>query len=208
MPAGNAWEAGELCRGLDFLCTGVDGDIKVAADLAVAGLVFAGAGLGSLIAYSSRQNTHIIVFASFALWVLASVLLLASWAVFTSTLGKDAQCKVEAESGKGVVVAAGRFSDIINESGSFTYGFVIGSWLVAFIPIVLIALRINDISTKKLVDEVDSTKKPVEEVDVKLDAQAQSIGAQTQKALGMPREPEAADSTVPNLEAKPTQVEV
>jgi len=77
------------------------------------------------------------------------ILLLASWAVFASTTGKDAECKVEAESGKGVVIASGKFGDIINGSGSYTFGYVIGAWLMSGLPIALIAVRIKDLPDSK-----------------------------------------------------------
>lgn len=63
--------------------------------------------------------------------------------MFAGTIGKDTECKVEAESNQGAVIAQGKFGDIINGGGSYTYGFVIGSWLLTFVPIVLIALRIK-----------------------------------------------------------------
>jgi hypothetical protein len=125
------------------LCTGVDSDVKVAADCAVAGLVFAAFGLGCLVTHSIKFEYRLILFASLAFWALAWVLLLASFAVFAGTIGKDTECKVEAESKQGAVIAQGKFGDIINGGGSYTYGFVIGSWLLTFVPIVLIALRIK-----------------------------------------------------------------
>merc|ERR1712196_317023 len=126
MPPGTAWESGKLCRDVEFLCTGVADDIKVAADLLVAGLAFALSGLGCLVAYSIRQNFQKVLFTSLFFWAIASILLLASWAVFAGTLGKNAVCKVEAESGDGIVMASGKFGDIINGNGSYTYAFVVG----------------------------------------------------------------------------------
>jgi len=149
MPAGNAWEAGELCRDVGFLCAGVDGDIETAGKLSVAGLVFAGLGLACLIAHTMRQNFQKVLLTSMGFWLLAWVLLLASWASFASIIGKDAECKVEAESRKGAVIASGKFGDIINGSGSYTYGVVCGSWLLASVPITLIGLRIKDLRNPK-----------------------------------------------------------
>jgi len=152
MPAGNAWEEGELCRDVSFLCTGVDTDVKTAGDLGLAGLVFAMIGLGCLVTYSMKQHLQPVLLVSLATWVLAWILLFASWAVFAGAVGKDAECKVEAESKKGVVIAVGKFGDIINESGSYTYGVVIGSWLLSVVPIVLISLRVKDRTMSKSMD--------------------------------------------------------
>jgi hypothetical protein len=149
MPAGNAWEEGELCRDVGFLCAGVDDDIRSAADLSVAGLAFATCGLGCLVTHAIRPNFQKILFASLASWILAWILLLVSWAVFASTIGKDAECKVEAESGTGIVIASGKLGDIINGSGSYTFGFVIGAWLLSGLPTALIAIRIKDLRSSK-----------------------------------------------------------
>jgi hypothetical protein len=145
MPTGNAWKKGDLCRHLDFLCSGVEGDIKSAAELSVFGLIFASIGLTCVIAHAMRQNYQGVLFISLAFWVIAWILLLASWAVFAGSLGKNAVCKVEAESKKGAVIATGKFGDIINLSGSYTFAVVIGAWLLSFAPITLILFRINEL---------------------------------------------------------------
>ena len=75
-------------------------------------------------------------------------MLLASWATFASTMRSDAECIVEAESKKGAVIAVGKFGDIINGSGSYTFGYVIGAWLLDFVTIALISLRIKDVKSK------------------------------------------------------------
>merc|ERR1712224_761589 len=134
---------------MGFLCAGVDGDIETAGKLSVAGLVFAGLGLACLIVHAMKLDFQKILFASLASWLLAWVLLLASWASFASIIGKDAECKVEAESRQGAVIASGKFGDIINGGGSYTYGYVCGSWVLSFVPIALIGLRIKDLKTAK-----------------------------------------------------------
>jgi len=144
MGSGNAWEAGDRCRDTGFMCNGVEEDVKVAGDLGVAGLVFSVIGLATLVTYSMKQNLTIVLVASLASWILASILLFGSWATFAGSLGKDAVCKVEAESLEGAVLAIGKFGDITN-GGSYTYCFIIGSWLLSFVPISLIALRIKDV---------------------------------------------------------------
>jgi len=155
----NAWEAGNLCRDLGFMCTGVEGDIETAADLSVAGLVFSMIGLATLVTYSMKQNLTGILCTSFLSWGIAFILLFASWTVFAGTLGKEAVCKVEAESLEGAVLAKGKFGEISN-GGSYTYGFVIGSWLLSVVPITLIYLRIRDVLKAKR--EADAPQMPEE----------------------------------------------
>jgi len=171
MPAGNAWKKGELCRSLDFVCTGVDGDIGVAANLSVSGLAVAIIGLGMLVMYSLKLERSIYLFVSLGFWALAWVLLLASWASFASILGKDASCKVEAESAQGIVLANGKFGDIINGNGSYTYGFVIGSWICTSVVILLIGLRIYEMrspETKEMQAENSPPQKAENETKVEV----------------------------------------
>jgi hypothetical protein len=167
MPAGNAWEGGKLCRDVDFLCAGVSGDIKSAADLSVAGLVFAAGGLVCVVAHAIRQNYQGVLFASFAFWSVAWMLLLASWAVFAGTLSKTAVCKVEAESGDGVVIATGKFGDIIKGSGSYTFGYVIGAWFLSTVPIILILSRINELRGSKPSTKQDEAKPSTKQDEAK-----------------------------------------
>jgi sodium-dependent phosphate cotransporter len=142
-----AWKGtkGNVCRAIDTLCTNVDGSIKAAADLSVVGLVLAGVGQICLLIYSMKLNLHQVVMASCGFFGLASIFLLASWAVFAGIKNKDSKCIVEADSNKGAVYAHGKFGEIINDAGSYTYGVVIGAWLLLFVPITLIVFRIKDV---------------------------------------------------------------
>jgi hypothetical protein len=147
---GKAWTKGDVCRDVKDLCTDVDGSVKVAADLSVAGLVGVGLGQACLIAYSMKPETgNPVVMTSLALFAFAWIMLLASWTAFAGTIGKDAKCIVEADSNKGAVIASGKFGDIINDAGSYTFGFVIGAWLLLSVTITLVLLRIKDINTAK-----------------------------------------------------------
>jgi sodium-dependent phosphate cotransporter len=167
---GNAWEAGERCRDTAFLCSGVEEDVKTAGDLGVAGLAFSAFGLITLVAYSMKQNLTTVLIASLASWIIASVLLLASWATFAGSLGKDAVCKVEAESLEGAVLAIGKFEDITN-GGSYTYGFIIGSWLLSFVPISLIALRIKDVLARNA--QISESENVISEISEPEESKAQ-----------------------------------
>jgi len=42
----------------------------------------------------------------------------------------------------GAVWAHGRFGDIFN-AGGYAYGFVLGSWLLVHVPVLLIVLRLK-----------------------------------------------------------------
>merc|ERR1712232_480889 len=159
-------EEGKLCRDVDFLCSGVEGNIKSAADLSVVGLVFAGCGLACVVTHAIRQNYQGVLFISLAFWIIAWTFLLASWAVFAGSLGKNAVCKVEAESGKGAVVATGKFGDIINLSGSYTFAVVIGARLLSSVPITLILFRINGLrAVKQQGDSEPMQDSKLEEID-------------------------------------------
>ena len=86
---------------------------------------------------------------SCGLFSLAWVMLLASWTTFAGTISKDTTCIVEAESRTGAVMASGKFGDIINGSGSYTFGFVIGCWLLLPVTIALVAMRIRAVMSQE-----------------------------------------------------------
>jgi hypothetical protein len=141
----NAWEAGGLCKDVGDLCTDVDGPLKNAGDCSVSGLVFAGLGQAFLLVYSMRPKKTNMLWASEACFAVAWILLLASWAIFARVSSQDATCIVEAESKTGAVIASGQFSDIVNGRGSYTFGFVIGAWLLLLPTMTLIGLRLKDV---------------------------------------------------------------
>lgn len=138
-----AWQPGPLCRDLKDLCSLVDEPIGVAGTLAVVALAFAAVGQACLVFHSIRMEFTKTLIVSCLFFMLSWVLLTASWATFARTISKDAECIVGAESGKGVVKARGRFGDIINGHGSYTFGFVVGAWCLVLVPITLIVLRIR-----------------------------------------------------------------
>jgi hypothetical protein len=168
---GKAWVGtkGNVCRDINTLCTNVDGSIKVAADLSVVGLVLAGVGQICLLIYSMKLNLHQVLMASGGFFGLTSVFLLASWAVFAGVAKKDSRCIVEADSQKGAVLAHGKFGEIINGTGSYTYAVVIGAWLLLFVPIVLIGQRIKDVMTP------EPPQKQAEKIEIAPSAQEGEI---------------------------------
>jgi sodium-dependent phosphate cotransporter len=142
-----AWTKGELCRPLSDMCTKVDGSVKAAGALGVVGFVMALTAQLLLVTNSMRPAWMKTLMASLAFFALAWIFLLASWAAFAGSIGQDAECIVEAETTgkKGVVKAIGKFGDIINGGGSYTFAFVIASWCLLPVPMALIALRIRDV---------------------------------------------------------------
>lgn len=142
-PAGeNAWEAGRLCKDVGDLCTDVDVPIKHAGNCAVSGLAFVMLGQVCLLVYSMRLNMSAVLWTSEASFAVAWVLLLASWATFANLTSQEATCIVESESRQGAVIASGTFGDIINGRGSYTFGFVIGAWLVLSATISVVGARL------------------------------------------------------------------
>lgn len=133
------------CIGLESLCTDV-GKVKAAGNLGVAGTVFSSLGLALVIAYSVRNETtdvNKVLKGAAALLALAWVLLLASWATFASALGQDTTCYIQDDQNDGIVAAKGKFGDIINDSGSYTYYYVILAWVLITLVIGLVCLRIS-----------------------------------------------------------------
>jgi len=144
-PAGKkAWKAGARCRPLEDVCTGVDSIIPVAGNFAVVGLVFVGLGQITLIGASMWQDRLLPLVLSLASYVFAWAAMLVSWTTFAGATNTHATCIVEDESGAGAVMASGRFGDITNGNGSYTFGFVIGAWLLSVVTIALIALRVRE----------------------------------------------------------------
>jgi len=139
-----AWDKGDICRPVKDICTDVDGPIKIGADLSVTGLASVIVGQTMLLAYSLKPELgNNVLMASCLLFVAAWIFLLASWATFASTIGANASCIVEADSKNGAVIASGKFGDIINGSGSYTFGFVLGAWMLLSVTISLVLLRIK-----------------------------------------------------------------
>jgi sodium-dependent phosphate cotransporter len=163
-----AWigSKGNLCRAIDTMCTNVDGSIKSAADLSVVGLVLAGIGQICLLVYSMKQHLHKVAMVSCGFFGLASIFLLSSWAVFAGIKNKDSKCIVEADSNKGAIYASGKFGEIINDAGSYTYGVVIGAWLLLFLPMALLVIRIKNVMTPAPKSEPYIQQEEIEPIQV------------------------------------------
>ena len=129
---GVAWKAGDKCRpNNEILDEAVAGSLANAGNLGVVGIITAVAGQTSLLSYlflHGKRDMKKFLVGSLVCFALCWVFLLASWGVFAGALGSPATCKLIDESGTGAIIAKGNFGDIIN-SGSFSYGYVITSWV-------------------------------------------------------------------------------
>lgn len=135
-----AWKAGRLCRDITEICSNA-GSIKVAGDFAATGLFFVCLGQVTLLAYvflGKKRDMGKFLHASLASFVVAWLALLIGWWAFAAATDQSATCVVQDVSKTGAVRATGRFGDIINEGGSYTFGFVIGAWLLLPLTIALI----------------------------------------------------------------------
>jgi len=145
-----AWTAGEACRPNDAICNN-GASLANAGNLAVVGIVAAFAGEFLLLAYVFLDGTRdmkMCLFGAAGSFAACWLFLLSSFGVFASALGADAECKVMDASGTGAVIATGKFGDIIEDGGSFSYNFLIYSWLLTMVILAAIIHRIVTVRTK------------------------------------------------------------
>jgi len=57
-------------------------------------------------------------------------------------MGQSTTCLIESDHAESVIAARGNFGDIINGSGSYTYYYVIGAWVVLTVVIGVVIHRI------------------------------------------------------------------
>lgn len=116
-----------------------------AGNLGTAGTVFLSLGLVMVVVYTffneSRDMSKALGMGVASL-VLSWILLLASWASFMSMMGQSTTCYIQNDNAEGIIAAKGKFGDIINGSGSYTYYYVIGAWLVLTLVIGVVILRV------------------------------------------------------------------
>jgi len=141
---GTAWQAGDRCRPMEDLCDDL-GAIQSAGNLAVAGIVFAMLGMALLLVYQmlrSKKDVSKALPASVGVFALTWVLLLASWATFAGTVNSETSCTIVDATTRKAVVATGTLSDITKNAGSFSYGFVIGAWVLLTLTLPVIVHRV------------------------------------------------------------------
>jgi len=139
-----AWVAGDRCRSIGELCDN-GATLQQVGGFGWAGFAFLAVGQILLVAYGAMGKKAIkfkVLVASVANFSAGWICLLISWAMFNSAVNTKATCTVMDASKTGVVVATGNFGDIINASGSYSYGMVIASWVLTTLVIGVIAQRI------------------------------------------------------------------
>jgi len=153
-----AWNEGAACRPNDAICSN-SASLAHAGNLGVVGLIAAFAAQGLLLSYvflDGNRDMKKFLQGSVAGFAACWVFLLASWAMFASALGADAECKVMDLSGNGAVIATGKFGDIVQ--GSFSYNYVMYSWLL---NTAILAVIIHRIATAQ--PKVPEPSEPVSE---------------------------------------------
>jgi len=142
--SGVAWAEGDACRPLSDVCDNA-GTLGHAGNFAVVGLLTAVAGQFCLLAYlfmrKSRDMSKVLLAATGA-FALAWVMLLASWAAFASAVGGETTCTIVDVTTRKAALATGSFGEIINGGGSYSYGFVIFSWILLTAVLALVVQRV------------------------------------------------------------------
>jgi len=59
-------------------------------------------------------------------------------------MGQSTTCLIESDHAESVIAARGNFGDIINGSGSYTYYYVIGAWVVLTVVVGVVIHCIFD----------------------------------------------------------------
>lgn len=134
---GVAWEKGEKCRATAKVCDNA-GQLASAGTLGIVGILAAFAGQTSLLAYvflDGKFDMKKALIGSLVGFAFCWLFLVASWGSFASALSSEAACTVMDDSGSGAIIAKGKFGDIVK--GSYSYDFVIISWLLTM-PIMAI----------------------------------------------------------------------
>jgi len=142
--SGIAWSEGDACRPLNEVCDNA-GTLGHAGNFAVVGLLAAVAGQICLLAYQfmrkSRDMSKILLGAAGA-FAFAWVMLLASWAAFASAVGGETTCTIIDVTTRKAALVTGPFGEIINGGGSYSYGFVIFSWILLTAVLAVVVQRV------------------------------------------------------------------
>jgi len=150
-----AWGAGDRCRSVGDLCDN-GATLQSVGGFGWAGFAFISIAQILLVAYGTmgkKASKLQVLVASVAFFAIGWICLLISWAMFASTVNSKATCTVMDVSKTGAVVATGNFGDIINASGSYSYCFVVASWVLTTLVIGVIAHHLHsEIGKKKRAD--------------------------------------------------------
>jgi hypothetical protein len=141
--SGNAWAAGEACRSLHQVCENAS-SIGHAGNLGVVGIILVALGQACLLSYQfmrKKRDMSKLLWVSSGAFALAWVMLLASWAVFAGALYRETTCVIVDVATRSAVTATGTFADIIN-GGSYSYGYVIFSWILLTAVLAVVVQRV------------------------------------------------------------------
>merc|ERR1712217_577553 len=112
-----------------------------------------------------RPSKLKVLIASLANFSIGWICLLVSWATFASAVSDKAACIVMDVSKTGVVTATGNFGDIINGVGSYSYLFVILSWLLVTFVIGVLTQKVYTEVFKMPQPECEATPQSEEKAD-------------------------------------------
>jgi len=146
-----AWAGGNRCRGVGEICDN-GATLSTAGAFGWCGFAFIFIAQFLLITYGAmgvKPSKLKVLIASLASFSIGWMCLLVSWAVFASAVSGKATCTVMDVSTTGLVTASGNFGDIINASGSYSYLFVILSWLMTTLVIGVLAQKVYTEVSKK-----------------------------------------------------------
>jgi len=141
--------AGNACHPNEAVCNNA-ASLANSGNLAVVGLIAAFAGQFLLMAYvfmDGKRDMKKFLMSSVASFAACWLFLLCSFAVFASALGSDAECLVMHESGNGAVIATGKFGDILERAGSYSYDFIIISWVLTM---AILAILVHRVATRRV----------------------------------------------------------
>jgi hypothetical protein len=147
-----------------------DGTLSMAGAFGWCGFAFTCIAQILLLTYGSmgqKPSKRKVLIASLANFFIGWICLLVSWATFASAVSGEATCTVMDVSNTGVVTATGNFGDIINGMGSYSYLFVILSWLLTTLVIGVLTQKVYTEVFKKPQTECEAKPQPEEKADAK-----------------------------------------
>jgi hypothetical protein len=146
-----AWAGGNRCRGVDEICDN-DATLSTAGAFGWCGFAFIFIAQCLVLAYGSmgqKPSKLKVLIGSLANFSIGWICLLVSLAVFASAINGQATCTVMDVSAKGLVIASGNFGDIINGKGSYSYLFVILSWILTTLAVGVLTQKVFTEVSKK-----------------------------------------------------------
>jgi sodium-dependent phosphate cotransporter len=139
-----AWSAGDRCRSVSEICDN-GSTLQQIGSLGWTSFAFLSIGQIMLVVHGSVSNKAKklkLLMGSCSNFAIGWIFLLVTWAMFASAVGSKTTCTVMDASTTGAIRASGNFGDIIMASGSYSYYFIIGSWILTTLVIVVLVEHI------------------------------------------------------------------